>query len=104
MRKIWKLHESNVKSEFSSYVNKYKQNTQENASVQSYLDILKWDLLGLEIGIVDGQEAQLDIEKQWWFNDDISNNVYEKEWKGVEAAKQKKYLQTKKKTSRNLII
>ena len=63
MRKIWKLHENNVKSEFSSYVNKYKQSTQEDASIQSYWDILKRDLLGLQIGIVDGQEAQLDIEK-----------------------------------------
>ena len=35
-RKIWKLHEDSVKRDFSSCINKYRQSSQEDASVEGY--------------------------------------------------------------------
>ena len=52
-RTILKLHEDRVKSDFNSYISKYEESGQENASVKGYWNILK----GLpQIGILDEQK------------------------------------------------
>ena len=40
-RKIWKLHEDSVKSDFKSYSNKYRASNQKEAFVDVYWNVLK---------------------------------------------------------------
>ena len=40
-RKIWKLHEDRVKSDFRSYINQYRVRSQKDASVEGYRNVLK---------------------------------------------------------------
>ena len=60
-RKIWKLHEDSVKSDFRSYINQYRASSQKDASVEHYWNVLKGALV--EATDRNGQKAQLDIEK-----------------------------------------
>ena len=61
-RKIWKLHEDSVKSDFRSYINQYRASSQKDASVEHYWNVLKGALV--EATDKNGQKAQLDIEKR----------------------------------------
>ena len=44
-RKIWKLHEDSVKSNFRSYINKYRASSPKDASVEAKWNALKRALL-----------------------------------------------------------
>ena len=44
-RKIWKLHEDSIKSDFRSYINQYRVSDQKDNSVEGYWDVLKVALL-----------------------------------------------------------
>ena len=44
-RKIWKLHEDSIKSDFRSYINHYRVSDQKDNSVKGYWDVLKVALL-----------------------------------------------------------
>ena len=44
-RKIWKLHEDSLKSNFSSYINQYRATSQKDTSVEDYWNVLKVALL-----------------------------------------------------------
>ena len=40
-RKIWKLHEDSLKSNFSSCINQYRATSQKDTSVEDYWNVLK---------------------------------------------------------------
>ena len=42
---------------------KFKESTEDHASVEGYLQILKWSLLEAKDRIMDGKKSKLDIEK-----------------------------------------
>ena len=79
-KKIWKLHEDSVKSDFSSYVNKYRNVSHVDASVQVYSDVLKASLLEAidrrSCGLTKGPAR---LRETWWsYNVGKSDS---KEWK-----------------------
>ena len=77
-RKIWKLHEDNVHSDFKSYIIKYIASSQKDASDEDYWSILKGVLqeaTDRSYGWAKGPARHK--ETRWW-NDDVSNTVIEK--------------------------
>ena len=61
-RKIWKLHDDSFKSDFRSYINKYRANSLKGPSVECYWNILKGALPEATEGYCRQTKTQLDIK------------------------------------------
>ena len=106
-RKIQKLHEDSAKSDFRSYISKYRASSQKDASVEGYWNALKGDLSKATHRCCGWKKGPVRHKKvQWWNDDDFSYSVSEKqrllkEWKQGTTNKEK-YLETKKEAQRNV--
>ena len=82
-RKVWKLHEDSVKSDFSSFINKYRESNQKYVSIEGYRNFVKGVLLEAAVRSCGWTKSQARHKKGWWWNDDVCNSVTEKRklWK-----------------------
>ena len=62
-RKIWKLHEDSVKSDFRSYINKYRASSPKDASVEAKWNALKRALLVATDKSFGSKKGPVDIKK-----------------------------------------
>ena len=49
-QKIWKLHEVNVRRDFSSYIKNFKESSEAGASIEGFWEVLKGTLLRTKDG------------------------------------------------------
>lgn len=76
-RKVWKLHQQNVKEGYSSYINKCRERTQKYASVLGHWNVLKGTLVEVtdqSCGLIKSPVRQ----RETWQWNDVNNSVSEK--------------------------
>lgn len=68
-RKIWKLQSSSVISDFSSYIDKYRESSKKDASVERYWNLLIGALLEVRDRTCGLTKSSARHRETWWRND-----------------------------------
>ena len=103
-RKIWKLHESSVKSDFSLYVREFREGHNTTPSVEGYWKVLKESLLDAAERTCGWTKGPSRHKETWWWSSDVDSAVKEKrklwkDWKEGEIEKEL-YLEAKRNSKR----